>query len=349
MSKVVYTNSELTAARCSFRHYVQYHLNLRNNRFYKRRSMNIGQMVHAGIEIMYKTQVRLDELSEDKPLTEALEHVRGLAAIYDQQMVSDPNRIDAVFERDKLRDAGLAEIILELYYHHIYLKERYKVEHPESKFEVPIITPSGRCSTKYMFAGKRDAIVRNINGDNELYLHEVKVKGKWDANDERFMRIDDQTTGYLWASRQEGYNLRGVIYTVLLRSDSRFCLTAEAKKKKRLDSNYAYNPILDYETVDDYIKRVRNNYLSNPDDYIIRRTFTRTDAEIANFQNRLYLKAINCEQVKRMKSPFPEPDAMICPNCQAFEYCAEPTPETVARYYSVKKAKHEELVEEETD
>lgn len=345
--KFIMTNSRRSAGDCSNKHYIKYMLGLKSRLYGHRKNLNVGTLVHAGIDVMYKAvrsgTIEMDKVLDGTLLQMALNHVRMLARKIGKDIMADEGMSKTILKRNLAIDFGLVEIYLEGFYNHIFLKEEYEIVQSEIKFELPIHTPSGRKSPTYFYAGKMDAIVRNIRGDNQLYLHEVKTSAAWDKNSERYLRIDDQISGYVWAAHQLNFDVKGVIYTVVKKTASRPKLLP---KKDRVHPDGPYDDLVDKETIKQYLDRIREQMKEDPEHFFIRLTVQRNKAQIEAFDQRIYHAAVGLKDIS-IKQPYPQPSPMKCSFCDAFKLCENFSPEVIDQFYVRKTTMHEELVDDE--
>lgn len=363
--KYVFSYSQLQAASCSNKYHIRYTLKLKSKRYSKQRALSIGKLFHAGIEIMYKLSQRpmgMDDTISGKILQGALTHVRALSKQMRTQLVRDEEELPELFERKLDVDFGVPLIMLEAYYDFVFQNERFEIVESEKEVKVNVRTPSGRRSPNMFYLGYMDQIIRNLSGDAGLYLHEIKTAAKWDDKDEIYLKIDNQTTGYHWLAREIGLVLQGTIYTVCLKPSTGIVLLDEAKsrisklrgvntkivnaKKKALDAGEKYDgperidipnyhPIDDYETADQYLARVKKDYLENPSRYFIRKIFTRSAEQLKRFEVELYHSCQDAKNI-REKDNFMQPNKMTCPNCDGYDLCRDWTEDTMRRWYEAK-------------
>ena len=346
----VFTNSEMSSAECSNQHHIKYELRLRSRAYRKMRHLNVGGMVHTGVELLYRAaqnpDLSFEEMTSPDMLEKIQSHVRQLAKKEMAKFIPDPHANPAVYQRQLKKDRGMIKVAIDGFFKHIFAKEQYEIIEPEMQFIVPVRTPSGRKSPKFKFAGKVDGVVRNVMGDNLMYLHELKVLGKFDDNDIRYLAIDDQITGYLWAAREMGMHLNGVVYTVIRKSGFDFSLNKDGKKRmkdaKAENRKYVYDPIDDYETADELIARIAKDYDENPSKYFIRKIIARTQAQIDAFGKRLYLKVTDIVRMQSLPA-YPQPSPFQCSMCNVFELCANFTEENAKTNYEPHSKKHGEL------
>ena len=345
----VFTNSELTAAECSNKHHILYGLQLRPRSYRKMKNLNIGHLVHVGVEVLYRqTMLNLpfEDLTSPKMLRKVLSHVRVVARKQAEKFITEPGESELLYRRNLKRDIGMVLVMVEGFFNHIFCHEKYEIVEPELQFIVPVRTKSGRRSPKFKFAGKTDGILRNILGDNRLYLHEIKCPANWGEEDEKFLSIDEQITGYCWAMREIGIQVSGVVYTVIKKPGMDFSLTKEAQKRKREatkeNKTYVYNSITDYETAEELVGRMKKDMLEYPEKYFIRKMFQRKPEDLDAFSRRLYDRCRDVVVLAK-NEPFPQPSLMKCRTCTVFDLCANWGEETMKGKYERKSQKHTEL------
>ena len=307
------------------------------------RSRIIGKLFHAGIKILYKgirDNVDIEYLVGGKVLDTAVKHVESLAKMQRAKIHPDEDERDDVFQRKLDIDFGIPIVMLKGYYHHVFLKERFEIIQPEQKIMVHVKTPSGRKSPNMFFRGIMDGVIRNLAGDNRLYLHEVKTAKSWSDKNDHFLAIDQQTTGYLWMAQQIGLDLTGIIYTVCLKPSSYPNLTKEAKKRKHdakaEGKNYVYDPVRDYESPEVYLARIEKDYMENPK-YYIRKIFKRIPEQLSKFQKELYFRCLIAKKIEE-SSPFKQSSPMNCPMCDGYDLCQNWSKKTIERWYTERKS-----------
>lgn len=352
MKKYVFSFSQLKAAECSNLYHIRYNLKLTSKRYSRIKALRIGKLFHAGLEILYRTAQagghQIDDLLSGKMIDNAVDHIRALAKQMRKELVSDENESRAQFKRKLDIDMEIPAIMIRAYYNYIFLRERYEIVEPEKEIVVSIRTPSGRRSPNMFYRAFIDAIIRNISGDNRLYMHEVKTAAAWSSKNDYFLAIDDQTTGYHWVAREIGLKLEGTIYTICLKPASKPNLLDEAKKRKsaakKEGKEYTYKPVEDYESAEQYLERIEKDYNKNPGKYFVRKIFSRTDEQMNAFQVQLYYK---CQDAKRLKSMphFMQPNIMKCPGCDGYDLCQSWNEETVKLWYT-RKGEFKEGIEE---
>lgn len=352
MRQFKFSHSELQNAECSNKHFILNEKGLRSKRYSRVKGLAQGKIFHSGVELLRKASERkemtMEDLLNEELLQKVLSHMRVLVKDEKKKLVPEEGESKEAFNRKLDIDLGIPIVMLEAYYHHIFLAEKYETVESELWFEVPVKTPTGRKSPNKTFRGKLDGILRNVSGDGKLYLDETKTAASWSSRNERYLAVDDQSTAYCWAAKQLGYDVEGIVYTVCVKPSSKPNLTKEAKAwaKEQRDKglDYEYNNLKHREGAEEYLERIREDYLQNPEKYFIRKIFERTDEDLQAFEKRLYYKCEDAIQVIRQPA-FPQPNPMRCPMCSAFDLCANFTKEVEEKYYMPKKYDYEDLDE----
>lgn len=365
MKKYKFSHSQLQTADCSARYHIKYDLKLKSTRYSKQKALSVGKLFHAGIDVMYRLSagpVSMADTLDDKILQEALTHVRALGKQMRNHLAPDEGELPAHFKRKLDIDFGIPLIMIEAYYNHVFMNERFEIVESEQRIETNVRTPSGRRSPNMFYVGYLDAIIKNLSGDGGNYLHEVKTAANWSEKDELFLKIDNQTTGYHWLANEKCIVIDGTIYTICLKPTSNPLLKNEAKKAKANVKNhntkvakekaqaredrtvytgdeymaaYEYDPIRDYESSEEYLERIRKDYIESPAKYFIRKIFTRSAQQLKRFEVELYYACRDARSI-RERNVFMQPNKMKCPNCEGYDLCQNWTEETMAKWYEAK-------------
>lgn len=195
--------------------------------------------------------------------------------------------------REKAKSAYEAEAVLRLWMGHrwYWQNDAFEVVETEKGFEIPIVNPAtGGRTPLWRNAGKRDRIVRLSDG--RLALQEYKST----SNDIRpgssywmKLRVDGQISGYMLAAREEGIDVRSVVYDVSLRPALRPLLaTPEESRKFTKDGRLYANQRLENETPEEYGERVGADIAERPDHYFQRIEVARTDDDLREFEQELW-------------------------------------------------------------
>jgi hypothetical protein len=256
-----------------------------------------------------------------------------------KHLVRDEGEDQAAFDKKLDIDFGIPLIMLETYYHHMFIHERFEIIEPERKIIVAVRTPSGRRSPTMEYLGFLDSVIKNLS-DSGVYLHEIKTAAAWTEKDELFLNIDPQTTGYHWLAQEIDQKLDGTIYTICLKPPSAPLLLDKSKKEKReaktAGTVYNYEFVRDYESAEDYLVRIKQMYTDNPEKFFMRKIFTRAPEQIKRFETELYYACRHALGVRRGVN-FMQPNKMSCPMCEGYDLCQDWTKETMEKWYEAKK------------
>jgi hypothetical protein len=203
--------------------------------------------------------------------------------------------------------------------------EKWEVIAAEGDFSVPI-------GDGWFYKGKTDLIVRErkVNkmlGRRRNLLVEHKTAGRLDAAYVAKLPLDSQILGYAWAKGQEGVKLDGVIYNVT------------KKPQIRLRQN---------ETMNQFYKRVEEEYILNPVSYFYRETLVFSPQDIKRFAGDLkdFTKDIERSQAAN-KFSVNTSHCTAMGVCPFMKLCLEGVNKTTLMHYRIKDRPHEELPQED--
>jgi len=166
----------------------------------------MGKAVHEGLSKFYET----GELPEDV-------FMRELTAER-EKAERDTGALWAEEEARYNEAAALGFGMLEHYRRWVQTEEAdddWEIVATELPFSVPILTDSGRPSTRVFLAGRLDGIVRR-KSDNTLWIREYKTAAREPA--EEWLQFDDQATIYSWAAQSIlNEPIAGVHYRFLMK------------------------------------------------------------------------------------------------------------------------------------
>jgi len=310
------------------------------------RSRVVGSTTHEIVEGIYRStaDVMIDEMAPmHDGIKRGMEYFDGVIPGYrdynDTFKRIPPEELEFMIKFDKM----LVEVFAEIYHKYIFMTENFEIQLTDENEEMiekslmaATITPGGRASPRYYYAGKMDWVFFNPS-DKYVYLGELKTKAKsfWTEKLQMGLKYDEQITGYLWLIRQQPWgkklNINRIIYTVLL------------KPALRLKKN---------ETQDEFIDRCRETMLANPEDYYDRKIIYRSDKEIDEFGKRAYVDSV------RIKEMMDEPDPRMLMNpgysgencvkfqrpCDFYDLCSSHArPADLHERFIVKGHAHQEL------
>lgn len=194
----------------------------------------------------------------------------------------------------------------------------------ETKFIVPVITPSGNPSTKFRFTGRIDGIIKYMG---HYWVHEIKTSKMWNDSDVDLLPIDPQCLGYNYAATQYfGIPIAGTIYSVTMKS-----LLRQRKA----------------ETLEGYRARVVKDYAARPDHYYRRHPIYTDKAVVGDFGATLWELCKDMSPAPRIyKSVGKSTCGFKCPFRQLCTATSASHCEDVkSQFYRKKEAKHEELID----
>lgn len=278
---------------CQKKYYWNYIEGLRPVR--KTASLSLGSVIHEAFDWFYKG-------------ASSFEVLKSIHTTMDIQIDKAP--------LEDVEDLMIARYILTGMWNSFPFKittfTDFKKIEPEMEFKVKVPRMRG-----VLFVGKVDGLVTDNNG--LMWIRELKTTSQPFSQFELRCRQSSQGTGYIWALRQLGYPVQGVVY------------------------DYIKKPLLRKgvnETVDDYGKRIVLDYASRPDVYYKRHPSYRTDEEIAMFEKDLRQVAYDIRQKGRENSWHRNTDQCWNYNseCPYLKICfkEKPDPLTLQIYFENK-------------
>lgn len=195
-------------------------------------------------------------------------------------------------EADALQVASATVQALLTNYFKVY--EPFEDHEPEKPFEIAMMTPRDRKSTKYRIAGKIDDLVKL---DGRYWIVEYKTASRLDASYFDRLYVDSQITMYMYAMLRMGYDVAGVIYRVL------------RKPALRRGKN---------ETIDAFTERLMADIEERPDFYFMERQLYRNRDDLETFEKMLYKEAKLADELYKTGCNFQH--SMACSMYGACEY-----------------------------
>jgi hypothetical protein len=193
----------------------------------------------------------------------------------------------------------------------------------EGPFEIAIRNPeTGRASTSFNFAGKRDKIVKL--GDGRLAVMEHKTTGDdigVESDYWRRLRIDSQISGYMLAAKTQGHDVQTVLYDVirkptiapkqipLLDEQALKIVVDQATGERMLKSNIKKDGtpgaghgepyqagnaekgwilLTRVETPEEFGNRLTDDIAQRPEFYFARQEIPRLEADLDEFSTQLW-------------------------------------------------------------
>jgi hypothetical protein len=148
--------------------------------------------------------------------------------------------------------------------------EEFEEVYTEEKFEVPLANLKG-----VRFIGRVDG---RLKKEGDLWLHEIKTTGQHQRAFEGQTRTSPQATGYVYGLLKKGYPTIGVMYDVFNRP------------LLRKGAN---------ENVDDFARRIYNDYQTRPERYYYRVYTNRTPGDIAMWEREIVALVKDIRRRKR--------------------------------------------------
>lgn len=188
-------------------------------------------------------------------------------------------------------------------------------------------------------AGRLDALAQDDDGN--YWVIDWKTAAQI-REDHEFLELDDQVTGYVWAMKKAGLNVRGFIY-----HEQRKAYPVEPKQNKaiRLGRKYSVSKSEPYEynlykaTIEEYDKEAYDEGLYDEflqflkdegPKYYARYQIYKSDAELESAEYNLGLEALE------MTSPnlliYPSPARFGCSFCAFRVPCLEQNSQSDYRY-----------------
>lgn len=172
-------------------------------------------------------------------------------------------------ERNRLdTDIAITKAMLTGYFEHFDTAFPEAEERiPELKFEVPIINPTTKATSRtYYLTGKADDLVKI---DGQWWLVEHKTAGQIGKSYIDRLMLDSQITTYIYGiQRMMDIDIVGVIYRILRKPTIR-----QTQK----------------ETLDQYLNRLTQDYINRPDFYFYEEKLYRSQEDLKQFERELWL------------------------------------------------------------
>lgn len=252
-----------------------------------------------------------------------------------------------------------------------YQADTLEVVANEVKFEVPLVSGTGRVSRRYVMRGKIDKIVRLADG--RLALQEYKTASEDmgpDAPYWKLLRYDMQVGIYMLAARASGYDVACCLYDVtrkpgfkpanipqldangdviVLDANGNRVMTAAGKPRKPGDSAKGYVVQSRPETPEEYGQRVLEDMYDKPEVYFQRREISRTEDQLASLLAEIDAEVAALSMFELLGCYPKRVSKWHCPHCEFNAPCqagVDMTAELLPDGYRRSDVKHPELEEE---
>lgn len=205
----------------------------------KSSSLSLGSLLHQSFEMFYNGFNIIDV-------------VKYIADTMDEEIAkASPTEIE---------DLTISKYTLVgMWVHSPFKLDGFSKIEPEKEFRIPIPGMRG-----VLYVGKIDGLVTDLKG--KLWIRELKSTSLPFHMFEAKSRYSAQTTGYVWAMRQLGIPVVGIIYDYI--------------KKPLLRKNVR-------EDMHQFGNRIIKDYQTRPDIYYRRHQSYRTNDDLGLFENDL--------------------------------------------------------------
>jgi len=234
----------------------------------------IGTLVHHGLEMRYRSQLMPEESIESFADANLSETQRNDPKVYENTVLAI-NLVDSYIKWQATDRTWLAD-------------RNFDFIAPEQDFKV-LLWQTTRA--RIWLAGRFDGIVRRRD-NGQLYLWEIKTTRSI-AEREKQLDFDEQTSAYLYAARELGYDVQGVIYTLIrkkLPESPRILKNGLLSTDKSVDTTAEHylaciktqhsNAPLDRDTLLHYYGDILTHLGSQPNKFFKRCVVHRSQREI---------------------------------------------------------------------
>ncbi len=238
----VSNNSTSIMRSCQKKYYWNYIEGLKPIR--KTNALSMGGIIHKAFEIYYNG----DSFAAFKYIQETTDE------------------LIATVPPEEVEDLRIMKYTLTgIWNYHPFKTSDFKEIFPEMEFRVRVPGTRG-----IVYVGKIDGLVVDLNG--RLWIRELKTTSQPFSQFEVRCRQSAQGTGYMWALKQMGKSIEGILY------------------------DYVKKPLLRKgvnETMDGYGQRIMHDYGNRPDVYYKRHPSYRSDLELDLFEEDLRQVALD--------------------------------------------------------
>lgn len=330
---------------CPRKHYYRYELGVR--RAETARPLRMGSAVHVGLDL------RAQGCSTDEAIVRAVRSYEEAPA----WCTTDEQVADWMVER---------EIVARLLAAYFWYWERpeipddlrpVKVIASEGAFDLPIVNPeTGAKTTVFRNAGKRDKILQLADGAIVVGEHKT-VSEDLGADSDYWKRLelDDQISNYVITARDEGYDVRDVLFDVIRKpsmapklvpilDDQGLKIVLDANGQRVLRENILKNgqpgkghgePIQSgstekgwtlqqrRETPQEFGDRLTADIAERPDWYFARRRIPRLESDLAEFRHGLWQEQQEIQAARKNGRHYRNTAAcLLMGRCEYLDVCA---------------------------
>lgn len=198
----------------------------------------------------------------------------------------------------------------------------------EFVFKLPLVNPdTGHTSRSFVLAGKIDGVV--MMQDGRLAVFEQKTAGEAIDADARYwkrIRIDPQTSLYVVAAQQMGYDVRTVIY--------------DATRKPEIGWSNRGNPL----TPDQWSEKLRADIAKRPTFYFQRMELTKLDDDIQQAKRDIWNQSQRMIRSRGLHTR--DADRWSCHTCEFSGPCLDGLvldPDHLPEAFTILTNRHPEL------
>lgn len=283
---------------------------------------------------------------------------QAMIAEYERQLAEIEARTTLMDEERQLF-AESVEQLLDISYHYVsWAREnnpRQEIITTQYAGRVPVVSPSGRSSTRYEFLFKLDGLVVI---DGRLWIEERKAWKTIDTASLKLLQLDEQCGMYLWALREQfrrcetsreveeavrRYGLPVGVHYVIARKKVPAVppqlKDGSTSRDKRIDTTYeVYLRTLEERGQDpaDYVE-ILDTLRCKGNSFFHRELVLRNDRELEEIGRRIWQATRFLAEGHTYKLP-----DRTCNTCQYFALCVEHTEDLEAFGYYVRDRRHQE-------
>lgn len=328
MDKELMTNSRATSfKRCRRRHWYEYEQRLRPEE--EGKALRMGSSFHSGVDVL-KIGGGLDAAQDS-----ASDWYAGMPDAADEAAwrIEETTVLCLVSGWAwRWGDTGGLHVITS-----------------ESKFQLPLRNPAtGSPTPNFDLAGKQDGIVR-LDANRQAVLEHKTVSEDLGEGSDYWQRLqmDLQISLYVYAAREEGHDVHGVLYDVIRKPTIRpeavplvdgngFKIVLDVNgnrvmtkdgKKPRETGSAADGYVLQTRlmTPAEWGEKLTSDIAARPDFYYARREIARLDSEIEEAMEELWDVQKTLAEAKLRDRWYRTVSRDTCPYCPYFNLCSSKT------------------------
>lgn len=321
---------------CGRKHHYRYDLGIRPK--VAATPLRMGAAVHIGLD------ARAKGLTQEESV--------AIATVSYEELPSWANTDDRIHEWMVERET-VARLLMGYFWYWENVEgidpalKPVEIVETEQSFDLPIRNPeTGKATTSFRVAGKRDKIVRLADG--RLAVMEHKTCGEDLAPESDYwkrLRIDEQISLYVLAAREEGHDVQTVLYDVIrkpsiapkqipvldddgvkivLDAQGQRVRSKDGKKwRESGDSAQGFTLQTRVESAAEFGERLNNDIAERPTFYFARQEIPRLDADLDEFRHDLWQQQRDIRESQLAGRHFRNTGACLqYGRCEFFEHCA---------------------------